>query len=67
MIFQGLIGQRKIVVKVVKNTNHRLVIDPSFFTLNTLFGVLSWPIGSASASHQCGLGSIPGWRSDPAP
>ena len=27
--------------------------------------MLSWPIGSASASHQCGLGSIPGWGSDP--
>ena len=27
--------------------------------------VLRWPIGSASASHQCGLGSNPGWGSDP--
>ena len=26
--------------------------------------VLSWLIGSASASHQCGPGSIPGWGSD---
>ena len=38
MIFQDLFGQKKIVVEVVKSTNHRLVIDPSFFTLNTLFG-----------------------------
>ena len=27
--------------------------------------VLRWPIGSMSASHQCGPGSIPGWGSDP--
>ena len=26
---------------------------------------LRWLIGGASASHQCGLGSIPGWGSDP--
>ena len=24
-----------------------------------------WPIGSVSASHQCGPDSIPGWGSDP--
>ena len=24
-----------------------------------------WPIDRASASHQCGPGSIPGWGSDP--
>ena len=24
-----------------------------------------WLIGSTSASHQCGPGSIPGWGSDP--
>ena len=28
--------------------------------------VLRWLIGSASASHQCGLGLIPGWGSDPS-
>ena len=27
--------------------------------------LLKWSIGSASASHQCGPGSIPGWGSDP--
>ena len=27
--------------------------------------VVRWPIGSASVSHQCGPGSIPGWGSDP--
>ena len=26
--------------------------------------VLRWPIDSASASHQCGPGSIPGWGPD---
>ena len=26
---------------------------------------LRWLIGSASAPHQCGLGLIPGWGSDP--
>ena len=25
--------------------------------------VLSWPVGSVSASHQCGPGSIPCWGS----
>ena len=28
--------------------------------------VLSWLIGSASASQQCGPGLIPGWGSDPS-
>ena len=28
--------------------------------------VFRWLIGSASASHQCSLGSIPGWVSDPS-
>ena len=28
-------------------------------------GLLRWPIGSTSASHQCGPGSIPGLGSDP--
>ena len=27
--------------------------------------VLSRPVGSVSASHQCGSGSIPGWGSGP--
>ena len=27
--------------------------------------VFSWLIGSASASHKCGPGSIPSWGSDP--
>ena len=30
-----------------------------------LIWVFRWPIGSASPSHQCSAGSIPGWGSDP--
>ena len=30
------------------------------------YWVLRWPTGSTSVSHQCGLGSIPGWGSDPS-
>ena len=37
----------------------------SVYLVKTVYLVLRWPIGSASVSHQCGPGSIPGWGSDP--
>ena len=50
----------------------RLVIINSLWPVGILLQqatgnlwVLRWPIGSASASHQCSQGSIPGWGSDP--
>ena len=39
---------------------------PTVFLNITNLRLFSWSIGSASASHQCGLGLIPGWRSDPS-
>ena len=47
------------VVKVFLHVCNKLNVSTAWV------GVLRWPIGSMSASHQCGPGLIPSWGSDP--
>ena len=49
------------LVRVWKEKTH----FDHFWDIKGYGWLLRWPIGGTSASHQCGLGSIPGWGSDP--